>query len=171
MTSIEDLNQMKLKRLKEVLSQCCGSSSYSTILSQMRPYTDLNDLIEKSNHTWYNLPHEDWLEAFSKHPKIGDLDKLKAKYSQHTSWSSNEQKGVNKAQEEILKRLARKNNEYYDKFGFIFIVFATGKTAEEMLKILETRLNNERMEEIEIAGREQNKITRLRLHKLISSAE
>lgn len=171
MTSIEKLNQLPEIELRELLTQCCGSKAYTKILAQMRPYLNLNDLIEKSNHTWYNLTHGDWIEAFSKHPMIGDLDKLKEKYSQHDSWSSEEQSGVRDAQEEIIKQLALKNEEYYEKFGFIFIVFASGKTAEEMLELLNERLENGKLVEIEIAGREQNKITRLRLQNLVKSGD
>lgn len=163
---IDHLNSIPDDQLYSIFAECCGSTLWKKKLVNLRPYRDLNDLIEKSNSVWYSLKVEDWKEAFSVHPKIGDLDSLREKYGKHETWSKGEQSKVNKANEATIQALQKHNSEYFKKFGYIFIVFATGKTAEEMLEILEKRLPNSTFEEIEIAGREQNKITRLRLEKL-----
>jgi 2-oxo-4-hydroxy-4-carboxy-5-ureidoimidazoline decarboxylase len=106
------------------------------------------------------------LEAFEHHPKIGDINSLKEKYPNTKEWASDEQAGINVASEEVLHAVAKGNEDYEKKFGYIFIVCATGKSAGEMRQILESRLMNNPDEEIQIAAEEQNKITKLRLEKL-----
>ena len=110
---------------------------------------------------------KDWKEAFSHHPKIGDLESLKKKFSSTAGWASDEQSGVNTASQQIIEALADGNKKYEEKFGYIFIVCAAGKSAEEMLAIFKSRLQNSPEVEIEIAADEQNKITKLRIEKLL----
>lgn len=112
------------------------------------------------------LSDEDWLQAFDAHPKIGDVTSLKKKYANTHSLASGEQSATAAADESVLQRLKNGNDAYADKFGFIFIVCATGKSADEMLALLEARLPNTRAQEIENAAREQAKITHIRLDKL-----
>ena len=131
------------------------------------PVEDLVELLEDAEEEWYKCSPEDWKEAFSHHPKIGDIDSLKKKFASTANWAMGEQSGASKAGEETIKAFAKGNKEYEDKFGYIFIVCATGKSAEEMLDILQSRLTNDPKVEIEIAADEQNKITRLRLEKLL----
>ena len=164
---IEELNENE--DLRTQLLACCGSENWADNLIKLLPFRDLNDLIEKSNFVWYNLSEKDWLEAFSKHPKIGDIESLRAKYTQHDTWSKQEQGSMREVVDEVLQKLKQYNLDYERKNGFIFIIFATGKSAEEMLQILETRLENSLSQELEIAAREQNKITRLRLERLVNS--
>ena len=116
--------------------------------------------MEASESIWWTLTPSDWLEAFSAHPRIGERSLSK--------WSSDEQSGVDGAQAEVLARLARGNQEYERRFGWIFLVNATGKTAPEMLQVLQSRLSNEEGAELRIAAGEQAKITKLRLEKLLS---
>jgi 2-oxo-4-hydroxy-4-carboxy-5-ureidoimidazoline decarboxylase len=108
------------------------------------------------------------LEAFTHHPKIGDAKSLAEKFATTKEWASNEQSGVNEASILTLNKLAEGNKAYEEKFGYIFIVCATGKSASEMLSLLESRITNTPEVEIEIAMREQNKITHLRIDKLFS---
>ena len=108
------------------------------------------------------------MEAFAHHPKIGDLKGLEEKFASTKAWAGAEQAGVQQAGKQIVEEMAKLNEDYEKKFGFIFIVCATGKTAEEMLALLQSRLPNNYKEELRIAMMEQNKITRLRLHKLVS---
>ena len=131
------------------------------------PIEDLVELLDDAEEQWYKCSQEDWKEAFSHHPKIGDIDSLKKKFASTANWAMGEQSGTSTAPEETIKALAKGNKEYEDKFGYIFIVCATGKSADEMLTILESRLPNDPEKEIEIAAEEQNKITRLRLEKLL----
>ena len=117
--------------------------------------TDTNDPICIRSSTpgicesiWWNLDESDWLEAFTHHPKIGeDKAALQAKFAKTAALSASEQEGVDGASEAILNRLVDGNNTYLKKFGFIFIVCAQGKSAEEMCQLLEARLNNHRDQE------------------------
>ena len=131
------------------------------------PADDLVELLEDAEEQWFKCSESDWKEAFSHHPKIGDTASLKKKFSSTAQWASGEQSGVNAASQQTIEALAEGNRKYEDKFGYIFIVCATGKTAEEMLEILTSRLSNDPKDEIEIAADEQNKITKLRLEKLL----
>jgi len=131
------------------------------------PADDLVELLEDAESQWWLCNEEDWKEAFTHHPKIGDLDSLKKKFANTAVWASGEQSGVNTATDVILNALAEGNRLYEEKFGYIFIVCASGKSAEEMLGMLNERLKNNPEDEIRIAADEQNKITLLRLEKLL----
>ena len=132
-------------------------------------YRSWDELEAAADRIWYNLKEQDWLEAFRGHPKIGDMDMLRRKFSTD-EWCSNEQKGAKHAKESVLKELQKDNEEYENHNGFIFIVCATGKSADEMLAILRQRLANDRITELNNACREQAKITKLRLEKLCSQS-
>ena len=131
------------------------------------PADDLVELLEDAEEQWFKCSEQDWKEAFSQHPKIGDIDSLNKKFSDTAHWASDEQSGTSGASAETIKVLVEANKKYEEKFGYIFIVCATGKTADEMLAMLQTRLQNSPEVEIEIAADEQNKITKLRLEKLL----
>jgi 2-oxo-4-hydroxy-4-carboxy-5-ureidoimidazoline decarboxylase len=132
------------------------------------PADDLVEILEDAEEQWYQCSERDWKEAFSHHPRIGDMDSLKKKFMPTANWAVGEQGGVKTASQDTLEALARGNRDYEMKFGYIFIVCATGKTAEEMLDLLQNRLKNDPKDEIQIAADEQNKITKIRLEKLVS---
>jgi 2-oxo-4-hydroxy-4-carboxy-5-ureidoimidazoline decarboxylase len=135
-------------------------------MTQGRPYARDQALVAKAAEAWEKLGRNDWLEAFGAHPKIGDIESLKAKYRATKDLAAGEQSGVAVASQQVLEELAAKNKEYEEKFGYIFIVCATGKTADEMLQILKERIVNSPDEELRNAIEQQKKITRLRLEKL-----
>jgi len=165
----DSLNNLTIKEAKEALSKCCGSSTWVEKMLQRRPFKDAVSLFSLSEKIWFEqCNREDWLEAFSKHPKIGDLKSLEKKFAATKNWAGSEQAGVNAASKKVLKELAAGNEAYFQKFGYIFIVCATGKGAEEMLELLTQRLKNDADEELKIAMAEQNKITKIRLQKLLS---
>ena len=113
------------------------------------------------------MDFSDILEAFSHHPKIGaNIETLRAKFQQTAGWSASEQASVSQASDAVLQALAQGNIDYEAKFGYIFIVCATGKSAAEMLNLLQARLVNTPADEIKLAAAEQAKITRIRLEKL-----
>jgi 2-oxo-4-hydroxy-4-carboxy-5-ureidoimidazoline decarboxylase len=150
---------------KALLYQCCGSSSWVQKMLDVQPVENLSDIIKYAEEKWYECNEADWKEAFLHHPQIGDIDALRQKFSSD-QFAGNEQSSINKASEKSLQLLAEGNKQYVEKFGYIFIVCATGKSAEEMLSILAKRLQNAPHDEIKIAMEEQNKITKLRLEKL-----
>ena len=153
---------------KTLLLQCCGSSAWAEKMIAMPPVEDLIDLFEDAEEKWYECSEKDWKEAFMHHPKIGDITALRKKFSSD-KFAADEQQSINQASEETLELLAKANDLYEKKFGYIFIVCATGKSADEMLEILNARLANTPEEEIRIAMDEQNKITKLRLEKLFET--
>ncbi len=156
----------------EELTKCCGSSSWVNRMLPFVPADDMIELLEDAEEQWWLCNEEDWKEAFSHHPKIGDMESLAKKFASTAhpiaiGWASGEQSAVTAASKETIEALAESNRLYEEKFGYIFIVCATGKSAEEMLGLLQARLENNREEEIQVAADEQNKITKLRIEKLL----
>lgn len=138
-------------------------------MAQRFPFQNEEELFTVAEEIWFKLLPNDWLEAFAHHPKIGDMNSLRAKFANTQQWAASEQAGVNTASEAVLHALAEGNAAYENKFGYIFIVCATGKSAEEMLAILQARLPNDHATELYLAAVEQSRITRIRLEKLLSA--
>ena len=166
--TLDTLNTLPHSEALEQFAICCGASKWAEKMTAFRPFQHKNELFNLTENIWFSLTSEDWLEAFSHHPKIGDIDSLRKKFQKTKSWSEKEQLGIQEAGENILKDLAESNRLYEEKFGYIFIVCATGKSAGEMLALLKVRLENDPEAELLIAAKEQNKITQLRLDNLIS---
>ncbi len=164
--TIQDLNNMEQRQLRDLLFQCCGSKGWSKMMLTHFPTEDLVDLIENAEEVWNECSEDEWKEAFSQHPRIGDVKALEEKYA--GSDAAGEQASVMNASKETLQALADANREYEEKFGFIFIVCASGKTPEEMLGMIHSRLKNSKEAEIRIAADEQVKITRSRIERLLS---
>ncbi len=164
--TLHDFNILPRDQLKELLIKCCGSYAWVQKMLPFVPAEDLVELLEDAEEQWWLCSEADWKEAFLHHPRIGDTESLRKKFASTADWASAEQGGVNNASTATLKALEEANRQYEDKFGYIFIVCATGKSAEEMLGMLQSRLQNSAEEEIKIAADEQNKITKLRIEKL-----
>ena len=167
--TLEELNELGSEEAVTELTKCCGTHNWVDRMVSSRPFEDQDALFDTAEEYWFDGSESDWLEAFTHHPKIGDVDSLSKKYANTKAWAGTEQKSVDTAPMEVIEKLAKLNSLYEHTFGFIFIVCATGKTAEEMLEILESRIDNEHQEELKIAMGEQHKITTLRLKKLITS--
>jgi 5-hydroxyisourate hydrolase/2-oxo-4-hydroxy-4-carboxy-5-ureidoimidazoline decarboxylase len=154
------------KEAVELLFSCCGSNRWVKEMMAYFPFSSAEEWVENAIRIWYDIcSAPDWTESFSHHPVIGDISSLKEKFA------GKEQAGITLAGEEILKQLAKANKDYSDRNGFIFIVCATGKSAEEMLNLLRDRLANSREEEIRIAAGEQMKITLIRIQKLFEHTD
>jgi len=165
--NLKEFNSLPRDSAIEVLTHCCGASRWVEKMESLRPFKDRKQITEKSQSVWNELDEKDWQEAFTHHPKIGDIESLKKKFATTRAWAEQEQRGSAEAPVSVLQALALGNQTYENRFGYIFIVCATGKTAEEMLSLLESRLPNDPALEIKIAAAEQAKITKLRLEKLI----
>lgn len=166
--TLKEFNNLSQEEATVELEKCCVSKCWSQYMVKNMPFASANDLILKATDIWYNQCRElDWQAAFEGHPKIGDITSLKEKFSNTKNWASNEQSNIAKADESILKALAKANDDYLNKFGYIFIVSASGKSAKEMLSIINARLNNTNEDELHVAMGEQHKITVIRLVKLI----
>jgi 2-oxo-4-hydroxy-4-carboxy-5-ureidoimidazoline decarboxylase len=148
---------------RDLLHRACGSTVWVDRLLARRPFGSHEALLAAARHEWFALAESDWLEAFSHHPQIGDRAALAARFPSTHDLSATEQSGVSRANADVIGQLAEANQAYLDRFGFIFIVCATGKSAEEMLQLLRDRLDNDRASELRIAAEEQARITALRL--------
>ena len=140
------------------LERCCGSVRWASEMVTRRPFSSPDQLFGAAEEIWWSLDGSDWLEAFSHHPRIGE---------RATGWAKDEQAGTRGASPATLDALTELNREYEERFGFVFLIFATGKTAEEILAELRRRMENPRGAELNAAAGEQAKITRLRLEKLL----
>ena len=168
MNRLERINQATKAEAESMFRDCCGSARWANLMSEERPFASEDELMKSAAAVYNDLQTSDWLDAFSAHPKIGETKAAPTGRHRSAEWSAGEQAGVSSADESIRQALARANREYFEKFGFIFIVCATGKTAGEMLELCRNRLGNDRETEIAVAAREQQKITEIRLRKLLS---
>lgn len=168
-TNLDRLNSVSADAAERELLKCCGSNSWARRMVSERPFMSLNQMLERAEQIWWSLDPPDWLEAFHSHPKIGEKKAAAPNSDQSKRWSETEQAAVNSANTDTLQTLAILNREYEEKFGFIFIVCATGKSPEQMLSILKERLANKADDELRNAAAEQAKITQLRLKNLIDS--
>ncbi len=166
--TLTELNSLSESELKQALTRCCGSSNWVENMVSVFPVSSQQNLFNKAEDIWDGCTEEDWKEAFSHHPKIGDAQSLKEKFASTSQWAEGEQSGVQHTSDQVLEAFKTNNQLYEERFGYIFIVCATGKSAEEMLSMLTLRLLNSQEDEINIAMEEQNKITQLRLQKLLS---
>jgi OHCU decarboxylase len=160
------LNAMDETNARAALTNCCAADAWVNRMLAQRPFDDDEVVLAAASAVAATLAEADWLEAFAAHPIIGDVDSLRMKYAATKTLAAGEQAGVGGAAEAILAELAALNRQYVERFGFIFIVFATGKSAAEMLALLKDRIGNTRSEELMNAAAEQLQITRLRLQKL-----
>lgn len=163
---IQWINDLDQAEALAAFLHCCGSQKWAQSMVAARPLADEAAMHGAADEAFACLKEADWREAFTAHPKIGDLEGLRKKYAQNAGWSEGEQSGAMGADETILRELAAANTAYEARHGFIFIVCATGKSAAEMLAILKGRLYNETSQELQNAAAEQRKITHLRLEKL-----
>ncbi|HKS09089.1 MAG TPA: 2-oxo-4-hydroxy-4-carboxy-5-ureidoimidazoline decarboxylase [Pyrinomonadaceae bacterium] len=161
------LNELDPEAVRTELLKCCGATGWAEAVERDRPYASLEQLLAKATDVWWSLNETDWLEAFRSHPRIGERKAANAVSAQSQQWSAQEQQGVQNAAQQTIDKLAQLNLDYEKKFGFIFIVCATGKSSDEILALLEQRLPNDASRELPIAAAEQAKITELRLRKLV----
>ena len=169
MDALRHLNQLPAEEARAAFGRCCGATSWVEGMIEARPFRDVPHLYAAAEETWNRLSPDDWREAFGHHPRIGDREALRARFASTREWASGEQAGALGASDEVLTALARENREYERRFGHVFIVCATGKSAAEMLGLLRARQGNDPMTELWIAAAEQAQITRLRLEKLLAS--
>ena len=166
---LDQLNLLPATEAESELLKCCGSKKWAQQMVRERPYESPADLSAKGDRIWWALEPGDWLEAFHSHPKIGEQKAAAATAREAQQWSADEQSGIRNSAPATIETLAHLNRVYEEKFGFIFIVCASGKRSEEMLALLRDRLENERDDELRIAAAEQAKITELRLRKLLTA--
>ncbi len=169
MFTLDEFNKLDTQQACQQLLCCCTAQRWAEQLAELRPFDSIEELLTQSDTIWQKMQEADFLQAFDGHPQIGDVNTLKEKYRHTQASASHEQSAVNDADDATIEALATANKAYLEKFGFIFIVFATGKSAKQMLDLLNARLPNSREQELINASQEQNKITHLRLSNLIGN--
>lgn len=167
--NFERVNTLSVTDATTELLKCCGSKKWAGQMVSARPFTAVDQMIETAERIWWSLDQQDWLEAFHSHPKIGEKKAAAKTAEEAQKWSAEEQSGVEDSGADVLNSLAEFNRNYEEKFGFIFIVCATGKSSIEMLELLRERIENPPAVELRNAAAEQAKITELRLSKLIET--
>jgi 2-oxo-4-hydroxy-4-carboxy-5-ureidoimidazoline decarboxylase len=163
-------NALDVEAAENDILPCCASVQWARAMTLARPIADEKELFQLSDEIWMNLAPSDWAEAFGSHPRIGERNADVAMTRPSVTWSRQEQKGTDVSSAEILAALAHGNEVYEKKFGRVFLVCATGKSAEEMLASLERRLRNDSQTELREAVEQQRQITRLRLQKWLDKA-
>ena len=181
---LDALNALDDDAAARELRRCCGSARWVSGMVALRPFATVDAVADAADRIWWELDEADWREAFASHPKIGEQDAGQAGQAGNArqvgqggqadestdAWSAQEQAGVAGVGADVTRRLAIANRDYEARFGYIFIICATGKSAAEMLAALERRLNNPPEQELRIAAEEQRRITLLRLAKLLDAA-
>ncbi len=168
--TIAEFDHLPDEKKRGLLLQCCGSGEWVDKMMTVFPVEDLVNLLDCAEEKWNECSIEGWLDAFAHHLQIGNMDSINQD-EKGKAMAAAEQSGVENAAADTRDQLASGNDAYRKKFGFIFIVCATGRTADEMLNDLHQRINNSREHEISIAAAEQLKITKLRLEKLFDINE
>lgn len=164
--NLTEFNKLGKEEAAKELFACCGSSKWVSLLMNHFPFASEKELIKRAASVWYDECNtDDWRESFTHHPKIGDIKSLKQKFA------GKEQAEIVAASPGTINELAKANADYENKVGFIFIVCATGKSADEMLRLLNDRLANTANDELHIAMGEQHKITIIRLKKLLPATD
>jgi allantoicase len=162
------INSAPPDEARATLMRCCGSARWAAAMVRARPFATRTHLFGVADQLWWHLDDRDWLEAFEHHPRLGaGPAQLRVRFGSTADWSADEQSGTRGAAPDVLEALAEGNRAYEARFGHVFLVCATGLTAQEMLDRLQERIGNEAANELRVAAGEQVKITRLRLEKLV----
>jgi 2-oxo-4-hydroxy-4-carboxy-5-ureidoimidazoline decarboxylase len=165
--TLNQLNNLETAAATAFFLQCCSAPRWATAMAGQRPYRLRSEVLQAAADTWQEMQYADFMAAFDGHPKIGDPASLKEKYRNTLATASSEQSAVDVAPDQILDDLAEYNQMYEKRFGYIFIVCATGKSAQEMLAIIKARINNDPASELEIAAAEQANISGIRINNMI----
>jgi len=165
---VTKLNSMGVDEAKDFFLKACGSRRWADAMIARRSFADAADLFAGAEAAADSLARDDWLEAFSHHPRIGDTNPSASKFVVTRDLSRHEQSGMSGASEETRRAFVEGNRAYEAKFGHVFLICATGKSGEAMLEQLRARLANDAETELRNAASEQRKITRLRLERMLS---
>lgn len=169
MSGVARLDALPPAEAERALLACCGSRAWARRMAAARPFASAGTLLAAAEETWWSLDEADWREAFRAHPRIGEGAAEAGRTERERGWSSDEQAGVRTAGEATRAALAEGNRAYEARFGHVYLVCATGRSADELLSILRGRLENPPAAELRVAAGEQAKITALRLGKLLES--
>jgi allantoicase len=167
LAGLDRFNALPLSNARKALLDCCGARKWAEQMTAARSFATVQDAVDASERIWKALDRKQWLAAFRHHPPIGGKKAAQTQSTKAKSWSASEQSSVNDASAAQRAELAKANAEYAKRFGYIFIICASGKTTGEMLAAIQQRLGNDPQHELQIAADEQQKITKLRLERLL----
>jgi len=167
--NLSKLNSLSSLEAKKLFLECCHSQRWAELMVALRPFKNKQSILYWAKQTWDLSQESDILDAFSGHAKIGDLSRGES--AKANAATLKEQGQVAQANASIRDQLTQLNEQYANKFGFIFIVCATGKSAEQMLATLQDRFNNNRQQELQNGAVEQGKITQLRINNLVEESQ
>jgi OHCU decarboxylase len=162
--TLQSWNEASAEAAMDPMIACCGSRRWAAAMVALRPIAGVTELSEAADRVWSEMAEADWMEAFACHPRIGQRKAAHAT-AKSVAWSRQEQSTADDAAKKVLDELAEGNTLYEKRFGFTYIVCATGKSAEEMLAILRRRLAGTRTTELHEAAEQQRQITQIRLGK------
>jgi len=165
--SLRELNELSAARAAELFTACCGAPRWVSSMVARRPFQSLDDVFGAADDVWWSLDQHDWRDAFARHPRIGEIDAAPPADERERTWAASEQAGIATAQDAVRNALVEANREYERRFGYVYIVNATGRTADEMLALARGRLHNSPKVELRVAAEELRKITQVRLEKLL----
>jgi 2-oxo-4-hydroxy-4-carboxy-5-ureidoimidazoline decarboxylase len=171
MSYLDVWNAMSAEAAAEAALPCCGSHAWARGLVTRRPLSTLPELLAASDAAWWSLNEADWQEAFDSHPRIGEQHAQAAATDTSLHWSAGEQSSAMLRDDAAKASLTEGNRAYEAKFGRIYIVSATGKSAQEMLSILERRMHNTAEDELHETAEQQRQITHIRLRKWLTHKE
>ena len=171
MTTLRDLNALPPHAVEPLLAACCGAPGWVRGMLARRPFASRDALLEASDAVCDKLSNDQWLAAFAHHPRIGEQRAAAEVNETAQRWSEGEQSDAMGGGDSLQDELREAQRRYEMRFGYIFIICASGRTAPEIMSELETRLHNDHHAELRIAAEEQRRITRLRLEKLVGSDE
>ena len=166
--TVAELDDLPAAQAAALLRPCCGAARWVAGMVARRPFGTLDALLAESDDTWWSLGPDDWLEAFAHHPRIGEREGALPQDARGAAWSAGEQAGADAAADAVRDALAAANRDYERRFGHIYIVCATGKSAEELLALARARMTNDAETELRVAAEEQRQITQRRLVKLFA---
>ena len=156
-------NKADVATATDAMIACCGAKRWAAAMVALRPVSNVFELSEAADNAWGTMQEADWMEAFACHPRIGERKAHAAAKS--VAWSRQEQSSAASTADGTRAELAAGNALYEERFGFTYIVCATGKSADEMLAILKRRLESDRATELKEAAEQQRQITQIRLGK------
>ena len=168
--TVNELDAAAAAHARELLTACCGASPWVDAMLAARPFRDRERLFAAADRAWADLTAEQLGDAIARHPRLGASRAKAALSTREQAWSAGEQSGAGSADDAARAALAEGNEAYERRFGHMFILCATGLGAAEMLAALRRRLGNDAATERDITGAELQKITRLRLEKLLAGA-
>ncbi|KAG5180412.1 putative OHCU decarboxylase [Tribonema minus] len=162
------LNALPPQRARAELLRCCTCNRWADEVLRHMPFSSESQARNTLDACWAAMGPQEWLEAFSAHPRIGAGG---GDHKKPSGWEAEEQKGAATAGQQVLQGLREWNRKYDDKFGFVFLICATGKSADEMLAALRARYHHHASTEMAVAAEEHRKITQIRFTKLLAGLQ